>query len=64
MSEIIANKLAYQVREAAAAVGVSRSKLYELMRSGEVRAFKGGGRTLIAADELRRWVAERSDERP
>lgn len=46
------NKLSYTVNEAAAAIGVSRSKIYALVREGELSVFKWCGRTLIRADVL------------
>jgi excisionase family DNA binding protein len=50
-------RLAYGVAEAARAAGIGRSTLYEALASGELSARKLGRRTLIPADELRRFLA-------
>ena len=41
------SRIALSPAEAAAAIGLGRSKLYELMRAGEITAKKSGGRTVI-----------------
>jgi hypothetical protein len=51
--------LAYSVVDAALACGVSRSMLYQAMQSGELKASKIGARTVIATEELRRWLVAR-----
>lgn len=51
--------LAHTVPDACARLGVSRTTLYELIGSGEIRSFKVGARTLIPEAELRRFVAEK-----
>lgn len=45
--------LAYGIAEAVAVSGLSRSSIYELIRSGELRSIKIAGRRLIPASELR-----------
>jgi excisionase family DNA binding protein len=45
--------LAYSIPEAAARIGLSRSRLYELIGAGEIAVIKVGARTLIAEDDLR-----------
>ena len=47
------DKLSYNINEAAAALGVSRSKIYALVRAGELTVFKWCGRTLIDAEVLK-----------
>ena len=49
-------KLAYTIPEAAEAVGLSRSMLYEQLSRGKLRAVKCGGRTLLQRIELERWL--------
>lgn len=46
------HKIAYTVDEAAAAIGVSRRKLYYLMREGALPFSQRAGRRLIRADAL------------
>jgi excisionase family DNA binding protein len=51
-------KLSYGVAEAVQATGVGRSTLYAAMAAGKLRAIKLGSRTIILADELRRFLGE------
>lgn len=45
-------KLAYSIPEAAAAVSIGRSKVYELIAEGKLEARKIGKRTVIPAASL------------
>lgn len=49
-------KLAYGVKEAAEAVGLSKSKIWEEVKDGRIRSFKIGVRRLIAAEDLMAWI--------
>lgn len=49
-------KLAYSIREAAAAGAGSRTKLYEAIKSGALRAKKRGRSTIILAADLARYL--------
>jgi len=51
-------KLAYTIDELAKAICLSKARLYELLNSGDLRAVKCGGRTLIPVDEARRFIRE------
>jgi excisionase family DNA binding protein len=51
--------LALRPAQAAKHAGVSRSRLYELLKRGEVEARRDGRCTLILESSLRRWVASR-----
>lgn len=51
-SEIIA----YQPKDAARVLGIGLTSLYTLIGSGALTAKKAGGRTLIPADSLRRYL--------
>lgn len=46
----------FNVREASAYVRVSRSRFYELLKEGKIRARKLGARTLIERQELDRFL--------
>jgi excisionase family DNA binding protein len=50
-------KLAYTIKEASAALGVSKATIYRTLANGELHAKKLGSRTLIPADEIRRWIS-------
>jgi predicted DNA-binding transcriptional regulator AlpA len=51
-------KLAYNVNEAMAALGIGRTKFYELARAGKIDLRKVGGRTVATAASLHRLVEE------
>jgi excisionase family DNA binding protein len=53
--EFPAEKLAYTVKEAAIALGVGKTTLYQAMKAGAFKVVKLGNRTLISADGLRAW---------
>jgi excisionase family DNA binding protein len=44
------------IREAHEELRVSRRKLFQLIRDGELAAVKLGGRTLVEREELRRLI--------
>jgi len=48
--------LAYRVDEAAEAVRLSRSQIYELIRSGQLRTIKLGRRRLVPVQELSNYI--------
>jgi excisionase family DNA binding protein len=50
------DRLAYSIAEACAVAGIRKTRLYKEIRSGDLRAVKIGGRTVILADDLRRWL--------
>lgn len=51
--------LAHRVPEACRRLGIGRSALYELIKTGELRAIKIGKRTLIPETELQKIIAAR-----
>jgi hypothetical protein len=53
-----AEKIAYTVPEALAAVGIGRTNLYKLAKEGKLDLRKVGGRTLVSAASLRRLILE------
>jgi excisionase family DNA binding protein len=48
--------LAYSIAEACSAARAGRTALYEAIRSGALRAVKRGRRTIVLADDLRRYL--------
>jgi excisionase family DNA binding protein len=48
--------LAYSISEACAVTRAGRTALYEAIQSGALRAVKRGRRTLVLADDLRRYL--------
>jgi len=54
--------LTVRVREACRLTGIGRSKLYELIKAGEIETIKVGHMTLIPMGSLARFIdAKRSD---
>jgi excisionase family DNA binding protein len=49
-------RLAYSPSESAQVLGISRSKVYELIAAGDLKVIKLGSRTLILHSELVRFV--------
>lgn len=50
------SKLAYSIPEAANAISIGRSKLYELIAEGRIETRKIGRRTVIPAASLHRLL--------
>lgn len=51
------NPIAYRINDAVTVTGISRSKLFELIGSGDITARKLGRATLIERAELERYIA-------
>ena len=49
-------KVAYTVPEFLAAHGIGRTKFYELLNRGEIKARRTGGRTIITAADAQAWL--------
>ncbi len=47
----------FTVLEACTRLKIGRTTFYKLIGSGELRALKSGKKTLIAEEELDRWIA-------
>lgn len=47
---------ALNIAEACAAAGIGRTKIYEAIAKGELRARKCGKRTLVLRDDLRHFL--------
>jgi len=56
----LGDRLAYRVSEVATLVGLSRSKTYLLIASGELPSVKIGGSRRVPADALRQWLARQA----
>ena len=54
-------KLAHTIPSASKASDTGRTKIYEAISKGELRAKKLGRRTLILDDDLRSWLSELPD---
>jgi excisionase family DNA binding protein len=48
--------------EAAEAIGVGRSKVYELLASGELPSIRIGGSVRVPLDKLREWIEQKCAE--
>lgn len=48
--------IAYSPNTAAAATGTNRSRIFDALRTGELKARRLGRRVVIPADELKAWV--------
>lgn len=55
-------KLTYSVPEAAEILGVSKSKMYELVKIQGFPTLKIGGRLLVSVKGLERWIEEKAAE--
>jgi excisionase family DNA binding protein len=58
MQKIPPTPLAVSPRDAARLMGVSRSRIYELINAGELPAYKDGSRTLILVADIQAWLAQ------
>lgn len=56
-------RLALNVTEAAACLGVSRPTMYELLRRDDFPSFRIGTRQLISRDGLAEWVKRQAANR-
>lgn len=54
--------LVHRINNACVRLGISRTKLYELIREKKLHTFQIGGRVVIAESELQRFVAEAMQE--
>lgn len=55
--------LAYRIDDAASVLGLSRSKLYQLIKAGELRKERIAGRTLILRRELEALLQRHTEPR-
>jgi excisionase family DNA binding protein len=57
MSTSADERLSYSARKFAEITGLSRSRVYELVASGDLRAVRADGRVLIDAEAAKAWFA-------
>lgn len=57
----MAEKLAYNAKEAAAALGISLPTFYELSSRADFPRIRVGRRVLIPVDSLKEWLAKESN---
>jgi excisionase family DNA binding protein len=48
--------LVFSIGKASVVADTGKTALYQAIRNGELRAVKRGRRTLILADDLRKWL--------
>lgn len=51
-------KLLYRPKEAASVLGISRDKLYDLIRAGRISSVKDGRARFVTADALTAYVTQ------
>lgn len=51
------SRLAYGIKDTAIALSIGQTRVWQLIRDGQLTAIKIGGRTLIAATELVDFIA-------
>jgi excisionase family DNA binding protein len=61
MSNAFPEPIAYSVADACRAIGIKKTKLYSLLKDGQLQARRIGGRTLIPATSLRRLIEGAAD---
>ena len=60
MQVVTTEKLTYSVQEAAAAVGISTSRMYQLVKSEGFPVVQIGRRLRVSKKGLERWVEEQA----
>lgn len=50
-------RLTYRVNEVAKMLGISQSKVYEMIARGVIPSVRAGGTILIPVEKLREWLA-------
>ena len=65
MSDLPAlDPISVKIPQAVRLTGLSRSRIYELMKSGDIEFAKVGSSTLIIVDSLRTFIHGRATGRP
>ena len=58
-AQVLPRRLTVRIPQAVEMLGVSRSKIYELIQQGEIEVIKVGSSTLLPVDGLVRFVEKR-----
>jgi len=58
------DKLTLRPVEVAETLGLSRSRVYELIHSGEMPAIRVGTSILVSVEALRQWIADQEPVAP
>lgn len=61
---IVAERLAYRVTEAAEAIGVSKTMMYELIKSGSIPTITIGKSMRVPVGPLKVWLNQQMVSRP
>lgn len=56
------NQLLCSIAEAGATLGLGRTKIYEMLESGEIRSVRIGGRRLVIIESLNAFVEKAKGE--
>lgn len=56
MGSVMEDKLLYKVTDVAQVLSLSRTKVYELVRSGELASVRIGGSRRVRGEDLARYV--------
>ena len=57
-------KIAYKIPEAVQVVPAGKTRLYEALNSGELKAHKQGSHTIIMRDDLEAWLRSLPEYEP
>ena len=58
------DRLLFRPAEVAEALGICRTRAYDLINSGAIPSVRLGKSVRVPAQALRTWIAEQSDNRP
>lgn len=53
-AQVLPEPMAYRIADACHVLGIGRTSVYDLIKSGEIRVIKIAGRTLVPRSELER----------
>jgi hypothetical protein len=57
VAKLTANPIAYAIEDVPSATGLTRTRIFQAIREGQLTARKLGRRTIIEATELHRFIA-------